>query len=258
MSDQTERPDGLIILAGGPSISVALTRALGLSPEPLLLSDLEPTEILAPAQWGHPLVKPAIDSLIRYLERHCPACGVTVRPEMSARLTSASAWVDVPAPAGAVRFDRVRVPVWWFESSQRLLVTTLPGRVARSAQRPFFQLAARAHPRQRLAARLRPDQLGPVAELASPWRVRQVVLVGSHRATRLVVVTHDLIAAELIWLALAPNQHHRPWEDPAVQQATSLDLGIAGPHQLQFLVDQGSIDRALAYRLASALGTALA
>jgi hypothetical protein len=83
-------------------------------------------------------------------------------------------------------------------------------------------------------------------------------MVGSHRAARLTIVTCDLIAAELVWLALARNQDHRPWEDPAVQQATSLDLGIAGPHQLRFLVDQESVDLALLHRLASALGVPLA
>lgn len=257
MSDQTEQPDGLIVMAGGPSVSVALTRALDLSPEPLLLPGPDPIEILAPAQWGHPLVKPAIDGLVRYFKGPFPSRGVTVRPEPLLRPTPSSGWVDVPAPAGAVRFDRVRVPGWWSESSQRLLVTTLPSRTSGSSHRPFFQLAARAHPRQRLAAKLRADQLGPVAELASPWRVRQVVLVGSRQSGRLVVVTRDLIAAELVWLAQARNQAHRPWEDTAVQQATSLDLGIAGPHQLRFLVDQDSVDRVLVQRLASTLGAPL-
>lgn len=242
MSDQSQQPDGLIILASGPSVSIALAKALDLSPEPALVPGLGPIEILAPARLGQPLVKPTIDGFIRYVERHNHGGGTIVRPEMPASRSPSTAWVDAPAPPGAHRFDRVRVPAWWSASNRRLLVTSLPGRTARSAQRPLLQLAALAHPRQRIAGRLSRDRLDSIAELASPWRVGRVVLVGSHQSQLLVVIARDVIAAELLWLALAPNQDCGPWEDPAVQRATSLALGISGPHQLRFMAERDFVD----------------
>lgn len=258
MSDHSRQPDGLIILASGPSLSIALAKALDLSPEPALVPGPDPLEILAPPRSSHPLVKPALDGLIRYVERHHPNGIITVCPELPASRSPGPAWVEVPAPPGAHRFDRVRVPAWWSASNRRLLVTTLPGRTERSAQRPLLQLTALAHPLQRLAARLSRDHLASAAELASPWRTDRVVVVRSHRSQRLVIITRDVIAAELVWLALAPGQDRGPWEDPAVQRATSLDLGLSGPHQLRFVIDPDVIEPAFVHRLATALGAPLA
>lgn len=254
MSGDPWPPDGLIILASGPSVAKALANALALSPEPVLGPGTGPLEILAPARSGQPLVKPAIDGLVRYLELHSPSDALTVRPELPASRSPRPAWVEVPAPPGAQRFDRVLVPAWWSASARRILVTTLPGRTARSAPRPLLQLAALAHPRQRLAARLSRDPLALAAELATPWRVERVVLVGSNQSQRLVIITHDLVAAELAWLALAPDQDRGPWEDPAVQRAAALDLGLSGPHQLRFVASPDIVDPGLVHSLATTLG----
>ncbi len=51
----------------------------------------------------------------------------------------------------------------------------------------------------------------------------------------------DLIAAELaglaVWTAAQPSGHDRlgPWEDPVVQRATELDLGVQLPSDLTLL-----------------------
>jgi hypothetical protein len=121
------------------------------------------------------------------------------------------------------------------------------------------RLAALAHPRQRLAARLSRDHDVLTAELAAPWQPRLVLLAGTWRGRRVAIVTFDVISAELAWLALAERTSDLagigPWEDAAVQHATLLDLGVSGPHQVRFVAvgDSGG-DLALVEYLGQRLG----
>ncbi len=73
------------------------------------------------------------------------------------------------------------------------------------------------------------------------------------------VVTKDPIAAELLALSLADEdltRDHRvtgPWEDPMVQRATELDLGVRLPEEMRVEVSgtrSGAIDQAIARILA--------
>lgn len=65
-----------------------------------------------------------------------------------------------------------------------------------------------------------------------------LVLVGELLGYVVTVATPDLIAAELVGLALRyptaePEPRPRPWEDPVVQRATELDLGVRLPSQIE-------------------------
>jgi hypothetical protein len=85
---------------------------------------------------------------------------------------------------------------------------------------------------------LTPIETGLAAEIALALRPRLTVLVGALGPRSLVVATTDVVAAELAWLALRDDDGDPgrpapgPWEDPVVQRATELDLGVRLPAQL--------------------------
>lgn len=76
-----------------------------------------------------------------------------------------------------------------------------------------------------------------VALVISPT-LAGTLLIGNHRGYVVCVWTRDLVAAELaglaLWTANLPDSHDRigPWEDPVVQRATELDLGVQLPSDL--------------------------
>jgi hypothetical protein len=64
------------------------------------------------------------------------------------------------------------------------------------------------------------------------------LLLGEHQGYVVCMWARDLVAAELaglgLWLANLPKERERigPWEDPVVQRATELDLGVKLPSEL--------------------------
>jgi hypothetical protein len=107
-------------------------------------------------------------------------------------------------------------------------------------------LAAFAHPRQRLATFLDSSRSGVGAEIALALRPHFVLLSGEFEGRLFAIATNDIVAAELLWLALAPSPalgHDAavgPWEDPVVQRATELDLGARLPDQLAIRTPTGA------------------
>ncbi len=144
-------------------------------------------------------------------------------------------WRELPVPAGAQRFDRVRVPAHLLDRG-RVLALSLP--TDRGSLTPLSLLAQFAHPRQRLAARFGGDP-GATAELVAPLRPDLVLLAGRSGNQGIAVVTPDFIAAELVAQALLAEDPHDdepgPWERPVVQRATDLDLGVRMPSGIRFL-----------------------
>ena len=94
------------------------------------------------------------------------------------------------------------------------------------------------HPKFAIAARLSGDRAPIVADLALPFWPRLLVLAGQWGSQVVVVATGDLIAAELAGLVLRhgavhdPDERPRPWEDPLIQRAAELGLGIEHPSSL--------------------------
>lgn len=94
------------------------------------------------------------------------------------------------------------------------------------------------HPKQRLLVNLAARRLPIDAELGALFRPRGIILLPYWAHGFLVVVSSDRIASELVGLAI--HQATRfpalafagPWEDPIVQHATDLDLGIRLPADL--------------------------
>ncbi len=68
-------------------------------------------------------------------------------------------------------------------------------------------------------------------------------VIGGHAGTRyLLAAGRNPVAAELFALALSEHVlgpdlvFTGPWEDPVVQRATELELGVVGPHQIELVV----------------------
>jgi hypothetical protein len=93
-------------------------------------------------------------------------------------------------------------------------------------------------PRERIEARIAPREQGMDAEIALAVRPALVVLADAWQHLPVVVVTSDQIAAELIGLALRQAardgdlERPGPWQDPLVQRATELDLGVRLPDRI--------------------------
>lgn len=94
------------------------------------------------------------------------------------------------------------------------------------------------HPKQRLPLALAARRLTVDAEIAALIQPRAIILIHAWNPGFLVHVTPDRIASELLGLAI--HQATRcpaalstgPWEDPFVQRATELELGIRLPTDL--------------------------
>jgi hypothetical protein len=97
-------------------------------------------------------------------------------------------------------------------------------------------VAARfAHPKWAVLARIAGDRSPRLADVALALRPGWIVLTGGVPPLAIAAVTTDLIAAELVGLALrremtvTDTDMPGVWEDPLVQRATELRLGVALP-----------------------------
>lgn len=177
-------------------------------------------------------------------------------------------WVPVDAGDRGERFGRllVRGDVAGAET----LVAVASLRLDR-VERPPLALGlwpGFVHPRFALAARLGGDRLRLAAEIALAFDPRMILLVGQTTTQWLAVATSDRIAADLVGLALraehaaSDTERVGPWEDPLVQRAAELGLGVRLPRQINLRTvwtghanDDGAADlSALAARLRLVLG----
>jgi hypothetical protein len=201
-----------------------------------------PSAILVPRSLRHSSVRETANMLSQGLaDRGREVCGnVMISPDVPGwrgRFWDRTDWVPIHLPEFAERRDPVRIPRQ-VAGATRYLVSSLPGPVGMRKLRPIQALASFAHPRQRLASFLDASHSGVAAEIALALRPRLVLLIGDYEETPISIVTTDIVAAELLWLALAPPPvlgHDAvvgPWEDPVVQRATEIDLGVRLPDQL--------------------------
>jgi hypothetical protein len=177
-------------------------------------------------------------------------------------------WVTVEVGARGERIGRV--PVRRDVAGAGSLVAVAALRLDR-AERPPLALGlwpGFVHPRLALAARLGGDRVPFVAEIALAFAPRLLLLVGQTATRSFAVATSDRIAADLVGLALraeyvAPDADRvGPWEDPLVQRATELGLGVRLPRQINLQTlgtgradDDGSAELpALGSRLRLTLG----
>ena len=156
------------------------------------------------------------------------------------RRRTASDWVAVPVADRTDRIASVQV--------LRSVATAvcLVGAVDIDAHRGRGGLAIGLwmrviHPTRGIPARLALPRLTIAADLAMAVAPRLMVLTGRIGNLSVAVATPDLIVAELFGLALRAAQHRDgsttigPWQQPLVQRATELHLGVTIPDQIHLL-----------------------
>ncbi|HYO30658.1 MAG TPA: hypothetical protein VER37_08785, partial [Thermomicrobiales bacterium] len=147
------------------------------------------------------------------------------------RVFDARSMARAALPDAAERFASAIVPAGILVGT-RTLLTTFSGPDRRIG--PISTLASFAAPRQVLAARVATG--GAEAELAAALAPVRIVLVGRVERVCVAVVTEDLVAAELVWVASLPPKPKAAvaWQRANVQKASMLGLGASSPADLVF------------------------
>lgn len=131
-----------------------------------------------------------------------------------------------------------KLPVGIVDSGALVVANDLRGE---TAARPAIALgvwARFAGVRERIGVRVLPPEHGLAAEIAATVRPELILLADSWRGRSLVVAASDQVAAELAGLAIrqasgaSDEAALGPWQDPLVQRATELDLGVRIPEQI--------------------------
>lgn len=171
---------------------------------------------------------------------HCPVAEIRLThvPKLRAQLSGMSGsanWAIVDMEQHNA-FPSVKVPRPLVQTEGLCLITDIPGEHSTHGLRPMETLALVTHPRYSLPLRIGSAHKSRSADLAAALRPRLIILSRSFQSLQLVLATTDMIVAELCWLALArrASDDDAPgvWEDPVVQRATELDLGVRLPSQI--------------------------
>jgi hypothetical protein len=165
--------------------------------------------------------------------------GPTIFPSSAATgLLRRGAWTEVDIDARAQRLRTVRLPADLAGAQRLLAVNDLRGNVDRRPVIAIGLWALFAHPVVRLGARLGGTTDGLTAEIALAAHPDRFVLIESdpRNGFTFVLAAQDIVAAELIALAMRQNRARfrgaGPWEDPLVQAATDLNLGVRNAEEI--------------------------
>ena len=148
------------------------------------------------------------------------------------------AWRVVSIDRPDVTLKKVVLPTDLVDARQRILICDLD-RVATHGPFVLDVLGRYLHPRDRvrvLATSQRQQTLAEV-NLAAPGLIAMICM--SVEGGALVGITTDPILGELAALALSELRIDRnvgfigPWEDPMVQRATELELGVRLPSEIE-------------------------
>lgn len=147
-------------------------------------------------------------------------------------------WTQVDIDARAQRLRTVRMPTGLVGAQRLLVINDLRGL---DAARPVIAIGLWtlfAHPVVRVGARFGGTTDGLTAEIALSVHPDRYVLIDSDARQGLtyLLATPDIIVAELMLLSLrqqrAGLRGTGPWEDPLVQAATELNLGVRNAEQI--------------------------
>jgi len=78
------------------------------------------------------------------------------------------------------------------------------------------------------------------ADIALAFSPSKIVLITQFKGYVFLISGFDMVAVELVGLAVTaasksnPELRLRPWEDPVVQRATEIGLGVERPDQISF------------------------
>ena len=149
-----------------------------------------------------------------------------------------SAWCEVLIERADAVLKKVALPAELMQSRQRSLVCDLD-RVA--ARGPFVLdvLGRYLHPRDRMRVLATSQRQQSLAEVNLALPGTSVLICMSVGGGALAALTSDPILGELTALALSELKIDRdveftgPWEDPIVQRATELELGVRLPSEIE-------------------------
>ena len=155
-------------------------------------------------------------------------------------------WIDRPVLTEGTAMSSVTWPQDLAQADHRIMVTDV---VEIARRGPFvLDLAARyIHPRQRMRFLASSQREAQAAEVASALSIDLFAVYLAQREGVMMAVTTDIIAAELIAIAMSelcvgsPRSFTGPWEDPVVQRATELQLGVLLPNRIRMIL--GGPDR---------------
>ena len=151
-------------------------------------------------------------------------------------------WIDRPVVSESSQVSSIAWPQDVAQADHRIVVTDVV-EIARKG--PFvLDLPARfIHPRQRMRLLSSGQRESLAAEVASSLPLDLMAVYMSHREGVVLAVTTDPIAAELTALAMSelctgsPRSFTGPWEDPVVQRATELEMGVLLPNRIRIITD---------------------
>lgn len=151
-------------------------------------------------------------------------------------------WIDRPVKIQDGDLNSITWPQDLAQADHRIVVTDVV-EVARKG--PFvLDLSARyIHPRQRMRLLSSSQREAQAAEIASAISFDVFAVYLAQREGLMLAITTDVIAAELVALAMSelcvgsPRSFTGPWEDPVVQRATELELGVLLPNRIRMILD---------------------
>lgn len=156
--------------------------------------------------------------------------------------TVIGSWIDRPVQLQDSSLNSITWPQNLAQASHRIIVTDVV-EIARKG--PFvLDLAARyIHPRQRMRLLSSSQREAQAAEVASALPIDLFAIYLAQREGVMLAVTTDIIAAELVAIAMSelcvgsPRSFSGPWEDPVVQRATELEMGVLLPDRIRIILN---------------------
>lgn len=150
-------------------------------------------------------------------------------------------WQSVPVTTAGTMLEAAILPRSVVEARHRIIAVDVV-EVARHGPFVLDVPARYAHPRQRFRFVTDRSRSELTAEVASVMPLTLAIVSLILPEGTLLAVTPDMIAAELVALALsercigATRSFTGPWEDAVVQRATELDLGALLPSSIRLVV----------------------
>jgi hypothetical protein len=175
------------------------------------------------------------DALAQVIRRQHPRSSVMV-PRFALRYRP----VALKQPSSTLQ--QVNLPVGLLDASRLVGVVDLDA-VAQRGPFVLDLLARYVSPVDRLRILASRDRAVVVAEVNLARKLDLVVISCTLRGQRVFAATNDLIAGELVALALGEmviggeRQWQTPWEDAVVQRATEMELGARFPGDITIASD---------------------
>jgi hypothetical protein len=155
----------------------------------------------------------------------------------------AQTWVEVDLGERGDRLSQATMPKSLYEAEAVVAINDL---TSFNPRRPVIAIgiwAQFAHPRQRLGAAWSDQASGLTEEIALAAPPATYLLAASWRGKPMLIVSSDMVATELVGLAIGQVQadpdveHVGPWEQPLIQRAGDLGLGARLPSEIDLSVE---------------------